>query len=155
MIVPRRCTALTLSAASSAAGGVASPHPRIQDGTVQARPSHAGRAEMMTRTTLALEDDLDGGPADQTLRFSLAGAEYEIDLNASNTAAFRRQLAPFIDHARPPTARRSQGPARTASSRRRSGAIRAWAKEQGIAVGNRGRIPVSAIERYQAATSWR
>ena len=25
------------------------------------------------------EDDLDGGPADETVRFGLGGAEYEID----------------------------------------------------------------------------
>lgn len=110
---------------------------------------------MITRTTLTLEDDLDGGPADQTLRFSLAGADYDIDLNAGNAAAFRRQLAPFIDHARTSAMRKRRRPARTASSRRRSKAIRAWAKEQGIAVGDRGRIPVSVIERYQAATSSR
>jgi hypothetical protein len=37
--------------------------------------------KMATRITVALEDDLDGGPAEQTLRFALSGSEYEIDLN--------------------------------------------------------------------------
>jgi hypothetical protein len=43
---------------------------------------------MATRTTITLEDDLDGGPADETLRFHLGAAEYEIDLNAKNARAF-------------------------------------------------------------------
>jgi hypothetical protein len=32
------------------------------------------------------------------------------------------------------------------------GGIRAWAKDQGIAVSARGRIPATVVERYQAAT---
>jgi Lsr2 len=34
---------------------------------------------MAQRVTAALEDDLEGGPADETVRFGLGGAEYEID----------------------------------------------------------------------------
>jgi nucleoid-associated protein Lsr2 len=108
---------------------------------------------MITRTTLTLEDDLDGGPADETLRFSLVGADYEIDLNASNAAAFRRQLAPFIDHARRSATPQRRRQARTASIRRRSEAIRAWAKEQGIAVSDHGRIAADVIKRYEAAVT--
>jgi hypothetical protein len=35
-------------------------------------------AKMATKIIVALEDDLDGGPADETLRFGLDGSEYEI-----------------------------------------------------------------------------
>jgi hypothetical protein len=45
---------------------------------------------MAQKITITLEDDLDGGPADETVRFAIGGAGYEIDLSASNTAAFRR-----------------------------------------------------------------
>jgi hypothetical protein len=55
---------------------------------------------MAQKVTVALEDDLDGGPADGTVRFAIGGAHYEIDLSASNAAAFRRRLAAFIAHAR-------------------------------------------------------
>jgi hypothetical protein len=41
---------------------------------------------------------------------------------------------------------------RTSSSRERSGGIRAWAKDQGIKVSERGRIPASIIEQYENAT---
>jgi hypothetical protein len=34
---------------------------------------------MARKITVALEDDLDGGPAVETVRFSVGGAEYEID----------------------------------------------------------------------------
>jgi hypothetical protein len=111
--------------------------------------------EMATKVTVALEDDLDGGPADETVRFAFGGAEYEIDLNKKNARAFRKQLAPFIDHARragPGPRRRAE---RSAARRESSGAIRAWAHEQGLAVKARGRIPASIMEQYEAATGRR
>jgi hypothetical protein len=110
---------------------------------------------MAQAITVALEDDLDGGPADETVRFGLGGAEYEIDLNEKNAAAFRRKLAPFIAHARKTGRGGRRRPVRTASSRERSENIRAWAKEAGIAVSDRGRIPARVIEQYDAATKGR
>ncbi len=44
---------------------------------------------MVTMTTIALEDDIDGGPAQETLQFRLGTAAYEIDLNAANARRFR------------------------------------------------------------------
>jgi Lsr2 len=76
------------------------------------------------RVTVALEDGLDGGPADETVRFGLGGAEYEIDLSARNASAFRKKLAPFIEHARKAGRGRPRRPARIAASRRRSSDIR-------------------------------
>jgi hypothetical protein len=105
---------------------------------------------MAPKVTIALEDDLDGGPADETVRFGLGGTAYEIDLNKKNARAFRKRLAPFVEHAR--KAGRGQRRPRTASSRQRSGDIRAWAKDQGIAVSDRGRIPASVVAQYDAAT---
>jgi hypothetical protein len=109
--------------------------------------------EMATKITVTLEDDLDGGPAVETVRFAVGGAEYEIDLSKKNAAAFRRQLAPFIEHAR----RAGRGPrrraGRAAAGRERGAAIRAWANEQRIPVSARGRIPAGVVARYDAATS--
>ena len=106
---------------------------------------------MAQKITVALEDDIDGGAADETVRFAIGGVDYEIDLSKKNAAAFRRQLAPFVDHARKVGRGARRRPGRSAASRDRSGAIRAWAKEQGIAVSDRGRIPVSVVEQYEAA----
>jgi hypothetical protein len=105
---------------------------------------------MATKVTIDLEDDLDGGPADETVRFGLGGTEYEIDLNKKNARALRKELAPYVEHAR--RAGRGQRRPRTSSSRRRSGDIRAWAREQGITVSERGRIPASVVAQYEAAT---
>jgi Lsr2 len=107
------------------------------------------------KITVALEDDLDGGPADETVRFGLGGTEYEIDLSTKNANAFRRQLAPFIEHARRTGREQRRRPGRATSNREHSGNIRAWAKEQGIAVSDRGRIPASVAEQYDAATKGR
>src|SRR5262245_66161789 len=98
---------------------------------------------MATKISIALEDDLDGGPADETMRFAVGGTAYEIDLNKKNARAFRKQLAPFVEHAR--KAGRGQRRPRTSASRPRSGDIRAWAREQGMAVSGRGRIPARAL----------
>jgi hypothetical protein len=108
---------------------------------------------MAQQVTVTLEDDLDGGPADETLRFRVGGGEYEIDLSTHNAATFRQQLAPFIEHARTAGRARPRQLARTAASRQRSVDIRAWAKDHGIAVSQRGRIPASVLEEYQAAAT--
>jgi hypothetical protein len=106
---------------------------------------------MAQKISVALEDDLDGGPADETVRFGLGSTEYEIDLSKKNAAAFRRKIAPFIEHARKAGRGLRRRPGRTGSSREHSGDIRAWAKDQGIAVSDRGRIPASVVAQYETA----
>lgn len=110
---------------------------------------------MATKITVVLEDDLDGGPAAETVRFGIGGAQYEIDLSKKNAAAFRRQLAPFIDRARRSGQGRRGRPGRSVASRERSSAIRDWAQQQGIPVSARGRIPANVVEQYEAATGGR
>jgi hypothetical protein len=109
-------------------------------------------AAMATTIPVALEDDLDGGPATETVRFGPGGAQYEIDLNKKNARAFRKKLTPFLEHARKAGPGQRRRPARTASSRQRSGDIRAWAKAAGLPVSDRGRTPASIVEQYEAAT---
>jgi Lsr2 len=109
---------------------------------------------MAQKVTIALEDDLTGGPAEQTVRFAFDGTGYEIDLNAKNAAVLGKQFAPYIQHAR--RAGRAQ-PRRggTAAGRQRSGDARAWAKQPGLAVSERGRIPAGVLEQYHAAAGGR
>jgi|SRR4249920_514890 hypothetical protein len=107
---------------------------------------------MATKITVVLEDDLDGGPADETVRFGVGGAAYEIDLSKHNARAFRRKLAPFLVHARRAGTGRRR-PVRAPAGGGRGGEIRAWAKQSGIAVSDRGRIPASVVARYRAATA--
>jgi len=108
---------------------------------------------MAQKVTVVLEDDLTGGPAEQTVRFAFEGTDHEIDVSAKNATAFGKQLAPYrarpIEHAREAGRAQSRRPGRTAANRQRSGDIRAWAKEHGSAVGERGRIPASVVEGWQ------
>ena len=106
---------------------------------------------MAQKIIVTLEDDLDGGPANETLQFSVGGTQYEIDLNKKNARAFRKQVAPFIEHARRAGRGRRHQSWRTQSSRHSSD-VRAWAKDQGIAISERGRIPASVVEQYEATT---
>jgi len=108
---------------------------------------------MAHRVSVELEDDLDGGPADETLRFGLGGLDYEIDLSKKHASRFRRQIAPYIEHARKAGRGQRRRSARTASSRDRSADIRAWAKDHGITVSERGRIPASVVQQYETATT--
>jgi nucleoid-associated protein Lsr2 len=107
---------------------------------------------MASKITVTLEDDLDGSRADETVRFGLGGTEYEIDLSKKNARAFRKQLAPYIEHARKAGRGQRRRPGRTVAGRQRAGEIRAWANKQGIAVSGRGRIPASLVAQYDAAT---
>src|SRR5258708_8682236 len=106
---------------------------------------------MARRTSVTLQDDLDGGPAEETLRFGSRGAGYEIDLNSRTAARLRSQLAPFVEHARK-AGKMPRRAVRTAASRRRSREIRAWAQAQGIELSGRGRIPANVAAQYDATT---
>src|SRR5512147_2660768 len=99
---------------------------------------------MAERVVRQLVDDLDGSEAVETVRFGYAGREYEIDLNEEHAAALDEVLAPYIEHARrtnggkpPRRVRRAEGERRGPEELR---AIRRWAREQGLAVSDRGRI---------------
>jgi hypothetical protein len=103
---------------------------------------------VVKQAIVTLVDDIDGGPADETVRFGIGSQQYEIDLNSKNAARLRKRLAPFIARGRPAgrTPRRST---RTAASRQRSRDIRAWALDQGIGLSERGRIPASVVGQYE------
>ena len=96
-------------------------------------------------------DDLDGGAATETLSFSFDGTSYEIDLSADNASKFRKEFAPYLDHARRASGAGRRRRARTGPGRERSSEIRAWAKQRGYKVSERGRIPATIIAEYDAA----
>ena len=55
---------------------------------------------MAQKVSVILEDDLTGGPAEQTIRFAFDGTDCEIALNAKKAATFGKQLAPYLEHGR-------------------------------------------------------
>jgi len=105
----------------------------------------------MQRVEVHLEDDLTGGPADETVRFGLDGMEYELDLSSRHAGELRRQLAQFVEHARLVRAGRQRPRARTAASRERSREIRAWAERQGFTVAEHGRLPGNVVHEFEIA----
>ncbi|GAA2134149.1 MULTISPECIES: Lsr2 family protein [Actinomadura] len=106
---------------------------------------------MAQKVQVLLVDDLDGGEADETVAFSIDGASYEIDLSGANAKKLRDSLLPFVEKSRKAGTVNKRRRQRGASSRERSAEIRAWAKNNGIKVNERGRIPATVIEQYEAA----
>jgi len=111
---------------------------------------------MAQRVQVILVCDLheDETPGTETVAFSLDGSSYEIDVCEAHGKELRDAFAPFVGAARRGSARSSsRGGGRR---RRRSGSgeaaqIREWARSQGLAVPERGRVPAELAEKYAAA----
>lgn len=113
---------------------------------------------MAQRTIVELIDDLDGTSNEdiETVSFGLDGATYEIDLNDKNAAKLREALDDFVSSGRRIGGRVRRGttpstPAGTARTKEQTQAIRQWAKKNGHDVSDRGRIPSTVIEAFEAA----
>ncbi|WP_405617420.1 Lsr2 family protein [Streptomyces sp. NBC_00076] len=109
---------------------------------------------MAQKVQVLLVDDIDGGEADETVTFALDGKTYEIDLTTTNADKLRGLLEPYVKGGRRTGGRASggRGKARAASGGSQDTAqIRAWAKENGYEVNDRGRVPQSIREDYEKA----
>jgi len=107
---------------------------------------------MAQTVQIILEDDLDGGPAEETVRFGLDGAQYEIDLSEENAAKLRDAVRPFIAKARRAQSKQTPKQARpTGKSNPDTAAIRQWARENGHPVSDRGRIHQDVQKAYYDA----
>lgn len=105
---------------------------------------------MAQRTQVLYVDDIDGSEAEGTVRFGFGGTEYEIDLNKKHSDELAKALGPFIAAARKVSSGRRPG--RTArAARHNQSDVRAWAREQGIKISDRGRIPADVLAKYQGA----
>ena len=104
---------------------------------------------MAQRVEVILEDDIDGSPADETVRFALNGTSYEIDLSSKNARALRGTFGGYVEHARkaPGGSRQTRGPRK----RTDTSAVREWARAHGKEISERGRIPASVMREYEAA----
>ncbi|MEX3510821.1 Lsr2 family protein [Kocuria carniphila] len=102
---------------------------------------------------IILEDDLDGGPAEETVQFGLDGRQYEIDLSTTNAEKLREALRPFAVAGRRAQGKstRTSGPRSSSGGNPETAKIRAWAKENGYEVSDRGRIHQPVKDAYYAA----
>ncbi|WP_409238415.1 Lsr2 family protein [Streptomyces sp. PA5.6] len=111
---------------------------------------------MAQKVQILLVDDLTGGDADETVTFGLDGKTYEIDLNTKNADKLRAALEKFVAAGRK-TGGRATNTSRSKAARNgntgSSTAIRAWAKDNGFSVNDRGRVPASIREAYEKANA--
>lgn len=105
---------------------------------------------MAQHTRIIVTDDIDGGEAEGTIRFSIGGTGYEIDLSKKHADQFASAIAPFTAAARKVSGTKRSSRDGGATRHDQSG-IRAWAREQGLKVSDRGRIPADVIAKYEAA----
>ena len=109
---------------------------------------------MATKTTVVLVDDLNGDPADTTIRFGLDSREYELDLTDENAQELRDMFDRYISAARKVSGGRrgnTASPLKTAFAEVDPAAVRAWAKGNGVDVSPRGRVKAAVLEAYRAA----
>ncbi|MGA8117626.1 MAG: Lsr2 family protein [Actinocatenispora sp.] len=114
---------------------------------------------MAQKVQVLLVDDLDGGEAEETVKFGLDGTNYEIDLSDANAQTLRDALASYVGVARKVgraasvrggTAPRNRAASSAASDREQNRAIREWAKRKGLEISDRGRISQEIVDRYHA-----
>ena len=111
---------------------------------------------MAQKVQILLIDDLDGGQADDTVRFGLDGTDYEIDLSAKHADALRKAVAPYLGAARRAPGSAVRRPGRTVHRAASANgpdppAVREWAKSQGIEVKDRGRVTAELVAKFRAA----
>jgi hypothetical protein len=112
---------------------------------------------MAQRVNVVLVDDIDGNDASETVSFALDGVDYEIDLSDEHAAQLREALALYIGHGRRTGGRRRSGRRSSAGASAvpeggpSAADIRAWAREHGYEVPERGRVSAEVREAYAAA----
>jgi len=114
---------------------------------------------MATVTKTILIDDVDGKPAHQSRTFVHEGKTYHIDLSALRAANFDRaverfnrmmgEFAAVATEVTPEPTAKPKGKSRPTNSQ--AALIRQWARDNGYAVGERGRLRPEVTAAYQAA----
>lgn len=109
---------------------------------------------MAQKVEVHLEDDLDGGPVDDTIAFGPDGKGYEIDLSAINAEKLREALRPYAAAGRKTTRSSSaHGPRpRASDSDPDTATVRTWANENGHKVSARAHIHQHIRNAYYAAS---
>jgi hypothetical protein len=110
---------------------------------------------MARKVEVRLIDDLDSGPADESVTFGLDGADYEIDLSAKHAKELRGALERYIGVAQRVGRGRSAvgrtGARRTSrGDRAQNQAIREWAARKGLEIAPRGRISQAVLDQYHS-----
>lgn len=116
---------------------------------------------MAKQVITRLVDDLDGGEADETVRYTFDGIAYEIDLSGKNAAQLRKMLDPYLSASTRvgrvgagaqliPTRPTKVGGSTFGTNREMNAQIREWATRKGHKLADRGRIPQHIVDEYHA-----
>ncbi|GAB91700.1 histone-like nucleoid-structuring protein Lsr2 [Gordonia rhizosphera] len=110
---------------------------------------------MAKKEIVQVIDDVDGKVLEdyETVRWSLDGKTYEFDTSAKHASQFRDSLAKYVTISRVTSSRGVKKAVMTPATRSKeqTKAIREWAIQNGYEVSDRGRIPMSVIEAFEAA----
>ncbi|MDL9935767.1 Lsr2 family protein [Gordonia sp. ABSL1-1] len=110
---------------------------------------------MAKKEIVQVIDDIDGKVLDQyeTVKWALDGKSYEFDTSTKHAQQFRDLLDKYVSVSRQ-TGRSTTAkkvPTSAARNKETTKAIREWAVGAGYEVSDRGRIPLSIIEAFEAA----
>lgn len=119
---------------------------------------------MARKTKVVVVCDRHRGEVEATtaVELTIDGTRTKLDLCAEHAGELRRTLRPWLragggsSTASKPSARRAPGSSKRSGNRPRRNtdgpAIRAWARENGYDIPERGRIPAAVREAYHAAS---
>ncbi|MFE9122699.1 Lsr2 family protein [Streptomyces sp. NPDC007172] len=95
-------------------------------------------------------DDLTGEESAEaaTHQIVIDGVAYEVDLGPDSYDKFMEAVNPFLQAGRRIRRGAKAGPARQTGANNDTAAIRAWAKEKGYDINDRGRVPTEIREAY-------
>ena len=110
---------------------------------------------MAKKEIVQVIDDIDGKVLDEyeTVRWSLDGRTYEFDTSSKHAQQFRDSLSKYLAVSRSTSRGAAKRSASVSSSRNKAQtkAIREWAIGEGYDVSDRGRIPHTVVEAFEAA----
>lgn len=116
---------------------------------------------MARELILSITDDFTGDPADEECLLGWEGYDYAIDLTSKHYKELKAMLEPYLEAAHDKTKQRKR-PAQKLRPAKNSGSvkpttreerdqIRAWARENGHDVGDKGAIAQAIVDAYREA----
>ena len=110
---------------------------------------------MAQRNVTTVIDDLTGKElpdgTGETVKFSLDGVRYELDVSGRGAQRLRSALAPYVKAGRRAPGGRPPRSVRRSKTAADPAAVRAWANSNGITVNKRGRVPAAVVAQFEAS----
>ena len=85
----------------------------------------------------------------ETHTITLDGQQYEYEACARHSTALEKIAAPYVGAGRRQSSAKVTVKTRSTAQRGHSAAIRVWAKDHGIKLSERGRIPADVVSQWE------